>query len=388
MPVCLISKSSVCHGLPCKKLAGGDASAESSLHSGQSISIGLVNNMPDGALEATERQFVSLLDAASGGIQICLGLYSLPGVPRSEAGARHVNHHYVSVEELWGMQLDALIVTGREPLTPHLAEEPYWDAFTDVFEWARKNTHSTVWSCLAAHAAVFHMDKIARVRSNTKHCGVFDCTRLTDHSLIQATPAGFKLPHSRWNGLSERALTDAGYQVLTRTADGEVDTFIKENGSLFVYFQGHPEYEADTLLLEYRRDVGRYFKGETNAYPILPHKYFDAETMATLDMLREQAVFNPSPDKLSQIVSVLESVAVRNTWQSTATGLYRNWLHSIQARKQRLPDAGVVPAAEDMACARPALDLGICPSALASGAVHDHPPSTTFTDSRSASTIR
>ena len=31
------------------------------------LSIGLVNNMPDGALRATERQFIHLLRAASGG---------------------------------------------------------------------------------------------------------------------------------------------------------------------------------------------------------------------------------------------------------------------------------------------------------------------------------
>jgi homoserine O-succinyltransferase len=51
--------------------------------SSRCLTIGLINNMPDGALEATERQFISLLDSASDGIQIRLLLYALPGVPRS-----------------------------------------------------------------------------------------------------------------------------------------------------------------------------------------------------------------------------------------------------------------------------------------------------------------
>ena len=51
--------------------------------------------------------------------------------------------------------------------------------------------------------------------------------------------------------------------MLTRSADAGVDTFIKQRKKLFVFFQGHPEYESDTLLREYRRDMGRYFRGET-----------------------------------------------------------------------------------------------------------------------------
>ena len=38
--------------------------------SGRFVKIGLINNMPDEALEATERQFISLLDLASEGMPI------------------------------------------------------------------------------------------------------------------------------------------------------------------------------------------------------------------------------------------------------------------------------------------------------------------------------
>jgi len=68
--------------------------------SGKSLHIGLINNMPDGALEATERQFLSLLNAASDGIEVCLSLYSLPGVPRNEIGAERVRNFYTSAENL------------------------------------------------------------------------------------------------------------------------------------------------------------------------------------------------------------------------------------------------------------------------------------------------
>ena len=45
-------------------------------HSHDYVTIGLVNNMPDEAVEATERQFVSLLDSASQGVQVrCVFLH-------------------------------------------------------------------------------------------------------------------------------------------------------------------------------------------------------------------------------------------------------------------------------------------------------------------------
>ena len=53
---------------------------------------------------------------------------------------------------------------------------------------------------------------------------------------------------------------------------------MKQRESLFVFFQGHPEYDAVTLLLEYRRDVGRYLRRERDTYPPMPQGYFDEET--------------------------------------------------------------------------------------------------------------
>jgi homoserine O-succinyltransferase len=82
--------------------------------SNRSISIGLINNMSDGAIGATERQFLSLLDSASDGIEIRLSLYSLPGVPRSESGARYVKNFYSSAEKrASGAEFDGRAILGQ-----------------------------------------------------------------------------------------------------------------------------------------------------------------------------------------------------------------------------------------------------------------------------------
>jgi len=269
------------------------------------LDIGLVNNMPDGALEATERQFLTLLnEAADNGISVRLTLYALPGVPRKDLGRRHLSS-YSGIDDLWSKSLDGLIVTGAEPRTANLQDEPYWADLVKLLEWAEQNTSSAVWSCLAAHAAVLHLDGIRRRRLSEKRFGIFECVQVGGHFLTVGAPERLCVPHSRWNDLREEELKVAGYDILRRCEDGGVDTFVKQGRSLFVFFQGHPEYEADTLLLEYRRDMKRFQRRESKVQPSMPQGC-------------------PAP-----------SGATTNVWRSDAIRFYRNWLSYMAERKGR-----------------------------------------------------
>lgn len=301
--------------------------------SSRCIRIGLINNMPHAAFTATERQFISILDSASEDVSVHLSFYSLAGIPIPEPGVDNAGNVYLSVDGLMETSLDGLIVTGKEPLTPNLKDEPCWESFTQVLEWARENTYSTVWSCLAAHAAVLHLDGITRRLSREKHFGVFECMRVSDHALMEGAQPPFHVPHSRWNGVPEEDLVANGYSVLTRTVRSDVDTFVKEENSLFVFFQGHPEYDSDTLLREYRRDVGRYLRNEANSYPLLPHGYFDRATESALTSLREEAMSCRSEDLFTSVGTALETARITNTWRQAGEGIYRNWLQHISARK-------------------------------------------------------
>ena len=316
--------------------------------SSRCITIGLVNNMPDEALKATERQFLSLLESASEGMLIRLSYYALPGVPRQEAARRHLDSSYFTVDDLWDKHLDGLIVTGREPLSSNLADEPYWENFTNLVEWARSNTHSSVWSCLAAHAAILHLDGIGRVKRNDKLFGIFDCARAAEHALSAGTPSAFRLPHSRWNGVSEEALRSCGYTVLTRAEEAGVDTFIKQQKRLFVFFQGHPEYESDTLLREYRRDILRYFKRESETCPMPPRSYFAPGTMDALKVLRERAMLGRNDELLSQISNILADNQIENSWHTSAAAIYKNWLAYICEQKRNTLRARKITVMPDM----------------------------------------
>jgi homoserine O-succinyltransferase len=299
------------------------------------LEIGLVNNMPDAALEATERQFLTLLEAAADGMVVRLTLYALPDVPRAAWGRHRVDSLYSGIDALWDSQLDGLIVTGTEPRAPNLMDEPYWGSLTRVLGWAEHHTHSTVWSCLAAHAALLHLDGIGRRALSDKRFGVFECARVSDHPLTAGVPPRLRMPHSRWNDIPEDALASCGYRVLTRSEDAGVDAFVRQRNSLFVFFQGHPEYEAPTLLLEYRRDIKRFLRRERETYPPMPRGYFDDGTVAALSAIRERALSDRREELLAEFPTDLAAGRVTNTWGPAAARVYRNWLLYMCAQKGR-----------------------------------------------------
>lgn len=291
------------------------------------VVIGLVNNMPDAALEATEAQFSGLLNTAADSLHVRLRLSFLPEVPRGPAGMEHLRGGlYWPLEALLGAPLDALIVTGMEPRAPLLKDEPYWERMGQLLQWADTNTTSSIWSCLAAHVAVEWLDGIRRRRLERKRCGVFAHTTVPRQPLLTGVAAPLYTPHSRWNELPADELHAAGYTIISSSPESGVDMFIKQTHSLLIFFQGHPEYEHTTLLREYRRDVGRFLRGEQSQYPNLPQGYFSAAALQLLSAFEQRAIAAPAADLLAEFPVAAITDDLRNTWSTGAAGVYRNWL--------------------------------------------------------------
>ena len=225
-----------------------------------------------------------------------------------------------------------MIVTGAEPRAPTLSDEPYWRELSAVIDWAEAQTVSSLYSCLAAHAAVEHRDGIHRRRLAGKCSGVFVTEVVTSHELTEGFGPGAEAPHSRFNGLDEGELAANGYRTLTRARGAGVDMFVKEAGSLQVFLQGHPEYDGDTLAREYRRDVGRFLSGERADAPALPTNYYSPELASRLLAWLEEAVRAPSAGAVGSFPQ--EAIVGRDApWRATSGKLYRNWLRTVASRK-------------------------------------------------------
>jgi len=314
-------------------LDSGRSGSAVALNASNCVSVGLVNNMPDAAVEATERQFTELIRAATPEVVVLLKLFAIPELPRAARVRRALAERYRDITELWDTPLDGLIVTGTEPRAENLADEPYWETLSKIVDWAKDHTASTIWSCLAAHAAVLHCDGIERRALKKKQFGVFDCRLAADHPMTEHFPEPLWVPHSRYNDLPESALTSCGYRILTRSKTAGVDSFARHNGSFFLFFQGHPEYEADTLFREYRRDVARFLAGERARYPGLPLGYFNAEATAVAEAFRARAMAERRGELIAEFPNTGLEAGLQWPWRAAALGIYEKWCRYLSARK-------------------------------------------------------
>ena len=196
---------------------------------GKRLEIGLVNNMPDGAVAATERQFARLIEEASGEFDVRLRLFDLETLPRASEARRAMAEDYRAARALKALHHDALIVTGAEPRAPDLRREPFWSELAFVLDWADAHTISTLLSCLAAHAGRSpprrHRASRAAGQMLRRLFGS-ESSRATNSS--RGFDAGFVTPHSRHNGLDEAELAAKGYSILARSPESGVDLFVKE----------------------------------------------------------------------------------------------------------------------------------------------------------------
>ena len=173
---------------------------------------------------------------------------------------------------------------------------------------------------------------IERRQLGAKCSGIYRCARLTEDWLTRGLPSLLKISHSRLNGLSESDLAACGYQVLTRSDEAGVDIFAKQLRSRFIFFQGHPEYDARSLQREYMRDLARFLCGERDEYPAIPANYFDADTEAQLASFERRARIAREPT----LAAELPGLTLRpNLAAGTAAArIFKNWLGFLGAPQE------------------------------------------------------
>ena len=64
------------------------------------LHIGLMNNMPDAALESTERQFLRLIGGCNRIAQFYVYPFSPPQVPRTDQAQAHIEKYYHDFDQL------------------------------------------------------------------------------------------------------------------------------------------------------------------------------------------------------------------------------------------------------------------------------------------------
>jgi homoserine O-succinyltransferase len=292
------------------------------------LHIGFLNMMPDAALQATERQFIRLVGGCNRIAQFFVYPFSLGGLPRGAETVEYIDRYYSRFEELQEQGLDALIITGANVTNPDLQTQPFWEPLMEVIGWAQENVASTLCSCLATHAVLKHFHGIDRQLLPEKRWGVYSHRVASPgHPLLREINTRFDVPHSRFNDISRAQLEQSGLTVLVESEEGGVHMAVSPDQFRLVYLQGHPEYDTNSLLKEYKREVLRHLNGELHQPPPFPDHYFPPAAQHTAERFVQesrQALWEDRtlPDYLENEIEPL----LENTWGDTAKAIVANWL--------------------------------------------------------------
>ena len=296
------------------------------------LHIGFLNMMPDAAFQVTERQYLRLIGACNQIVQFFVHPFTVPGLERGQDTQDYIDRYYTSFDSLKMSGMDALIITGANVAQPDLTDEPFWQPLAEVVEWATETVTSIMCSCLASHALVEMLYGVKRRGLDRKRWGVYQHVhrdRSSPHPLLRDVNTKFDIPHSRWNTLDLEKMEEANLRVLVVSTEDDVHLATSPDGFRFIFSQGHPEYDINSLLKEYKREVFRFSRGERDTYPPFPQHYFSEECekigrvveRKTRKLREEGQVL-----RQSDFPEVELELCLHNTWGDSGKAVFNNWL--------------------------------------------------------------
>lgn len=302
------------------------------------LHIGLLNLMPDKALQATERQFFRLVGESNQIAQFYMHPFTLPDIARGAEAKAYIDQYYEPFDTLKADGLDALIITGANVADPELANAPFWQSLQEVMGWAWENTTSTLCSCLATHAVMQFKFGQPRQPLKKKLWGVYPHKVLDrKHPIMRGVNTVFDAPHSRHNEITTEQFEAAGMQVLSYSERAGAHVAVSPDGFRMVCFQGHPEYDTISLYKEYKREMGRALRKETKTWPPFPEQYFSKEAQQILKRYKSAARRGQTDLPISD-----EDMRelIENSWRDSARSIVGNWIglvYQLTNMKRALP---------------------------------------------------
>ncbi|MCL2402492.1 MAG: homoserine O-succinyltransferase [Oscillospiraceae bacterium] len=210
----------------------------------------------------------------------------------------HLSSFYTSFEKIRNRHFDGMIITGAPVENLEFEDVNYWRELCDIMEWSSNAVHSTLHICWGAQAALYyHYGVNKHPLDGGKLSGVFSHTVLAQKQqspLFRGFDDTFYMPHSRYTGVLASDILAVPELALLSVSDEAGVFAVKSADNRRVFITGHPEYDADTLALEYFRDV------EKGLDIAVPKNYFPGD----------------DPTKPPSV-----------SWRAHAQLLYSNWLN-------------------------------------------------------------
>ena len=226
----------------------------------------------------------------------------------------HLESFYVSLDDIKNQYYDGLIITGAPVENLDFKDVDYWPELCQIMKWSKTHVHSTMHICWGAQAGLYYHYGIEKYSLDKKMFGVFK------HEILKPTSPFFRgfddsfyAPHSRYTEVLAEDISKVP-ELELMAVSGKAGVFaVKTTDSRQFFLTGHPEYDRETLSLEYFRDVD---KGLDIA---VPENYFPDDDPTKSPMVK---------------------------WRAHAQLMYSNWLNYYVY--QTTPyDLATLPAQDD-----------------------------------------
>ncbi|NMA90513.1 MAG: homoserine O-succinyltransferase [Amphibacillus sp.] len=255
------------------------------------LKILILNLMPD--KERTETQLLRLLSNSP--LQVMVDFIHTETYQSKNVQKSHLEKFYLTFSDIKAKRYDGLIITGAPVEHLKFEEVDYWNELVNIMEWSKTHVTSSLYICWGAQAALYYHYGINKFERDKKISGIY-VQRLINptNKLVRGLNDVFRVPHSRYTDSDYQAIAQHHDLIILDESDEAGPLLIVSNDEKNVMITGHIEYDADSLLREYERDLA---KGIT-IHP--PHNYFP----------------NDDPNQ-----------APINYWRSEAYLIFSNWLN-------------------------------------------------------------
>lgn len=255
------------------------------------LKIAIINLMP--IKHTTEIQLLRSLSNTP--LQVDVTFVSVESHVSKNTPLSHLNQFYTKFSDIKDRKFDGLIITGAPVEHLDYNDVNYWEEMKEIMEWSDKNVTSTFHICWGAQAGLYYRYGIDKRPLPKKAFGIYEHKVLKRKvPLMRGFDDVFLAPHSRHTYIAKEDVENCPELTILAESD-EVGPFIiigQEGKHIFVL--GHPEYDRDTLDIEYHRDKDKGLPIE------IPYNYYP----------------NDDPNNKPLL-----------TWRAHSNALYTNWLN-------------------------------------------------------------
>ena len=243
----------------------------------------------------TEIQYMRKLSSSP--IQVNIDLLRVDHHISKNTPQSHLDTFYKDFEEVRDLNYDGMIITGAPLDQTSFDDVTYWSKLKEIIEWSTTHVTSTLFSCWGVAAALQYFYDLPLMQRSDKLSGVYwHKTTSSVNALTRGFDDYFLAPQSRFIEFPTSVIEDNTNLIVLADSDEAGVFYACSRDYRQVYVTGHPEYDANTLADEYRRDLN------AGKNPAVPKNYF------------------PHDDP---------TLAPRCTWRSHGALLFSNWINFI-----------------------------------------------------------